>query len=102
MYKQCNLYALAPQFLLTGLCAQASIYFYNTQFLLTGLCAQLLTNFYLAALQHIWEEKHTLQKYNLYMNALDHTLQKLGKYYSKFDKKSIYVLALGKFCLGSL
>jgi len=40
-------------------------------------------------LQTIWEEKCTLQKYNLYKDALNHALQKLGKYYSKFDEKKV-------------
>lgn len=50
-------------------------------------------------LQTAWEEKRTTQKYNLYGDALDRALQKLGKYYSKFDQKKVYVLALGMFYL---
>ncbi len=52
-------------------------------------------------LQTVWKEKRALQNYNLYKDALDHALQKLGKYYSKFDEKNVYVLALGKFYFGS-
>jgi hypothetical protein len=48
-------------------------------------------------LQTAWEEKRASQNYNLYRDALDYALQKLGKYYSKFDEKKVYVLALGKF-----
>ena|SRR6266478_4195523 len=53
-------------------------------------------------LQTAWEGKRALQKYDLYKDALDRALQKLGKYYSKFDEKNVYVLALGKFHFGSL
>lgn len=48
-------------------------------------------------LQTTWEEKHDLHKYALYKDALNHTLQKLNKYYNKFDDKSVYILALGKY-----
>ena len=53
-------------------------------------------------LQTAWEEKHASQKYNLYKDALDRALQKLYKYYSKFDQKNVYVLALGMFYLDLL
>jgi hypothetical protein len=53
-------------------------------------------------LQTAWEEKSSLQNYNLYKDALHKALQKLGKYYSKFDEKNVYVLALSKFNLISL
>ena len=46
--------------------------------------------------QTAWETKHDLDKYALYKVALEHGLNKIGKYYSKFDDKGIYVLALGK------
>jgi hypothetical protein len=48
-------------------------------------------------LQTAWEEKCALQNYSLYKASLDRALQKLDKYYSKFDEKYVYVLALGKF-----
>ena len=37
-----------------------------------------------------------MDKYTLYWNALDHGINKLKKYYHKFDKKDVYMLALGK------
>ena len=43
-----------------------------------------------------------MHNYNLYKDALYQALQKLGKYYSKFDEKNVYVLALGKFNLDIL
>jgi hypothetical protein len=53
-------------------------------------------------LQTAWEKKRASRDYNLYRDALDRALQKLGKYYSKFDEKKVYVLALGKFHLSLL
>ena len=46
--------------------------------------------------QTAWETKCNLDKYVLYKVALDCTLKKIAKYYSKFDEKDVYVLALGK------
>ena len=53
-------------------------------------------------LQTAWEGKCALQKYDLYKDALDCALQKLGKYYSKFNEKNVYVFALGRFRFCSL
>ena len=46
--------------------------------------------------QTAWETKHDLDKYVLYKVALNRALKKIAKYYSKFDEKDVYVLALGK------
>ena len=46
--------------------------------------------------QTAWETKHDLDKYALYKVALKRGLNKIGKYYSKFDDKNVYVLTLGK------
>lgn len=48
-------------------------------------------------LQMMWEAKHD-DKYILYQNAIQDRLDKLSKYYSHFDQKPCYILALGKFC----
>lgn len=42
-----------------------------------------------------WEAKHDSPNFILYKSAIDHGLQKLTKYYNKFDHKPMYVLALG-------
>ena len=47
-------------------------------------------------LQTAWEEKHKSPKYTSYNAALTHVLDKIKKYYSKFDEKDVYVLSLGK------
>lgn len=46
--------------------------------------------------QTAWETKCDLDKYALYKVALKCGLNKIGKYYSKFDDKDVYVLALSK------
>ena len=48
-------------------------------------------------LQTAWEAKRKLPEFQPYKAALDHGLNKLGKYYGKFDDKPVYVLALGKY-----
>jgi hypothetical protein len=47
-------------------------------------------------------KKCALQKYSLYKDALNCALQKLGKYYSKFDQKNVYILILSMFYLNLL
>jgi hypothetical protein len=47
-------------------------------------------------LQTAWEGKRELLEFQPYKIALDHGLNKLRKYYNKFDEKPVYVLALGK------
>ena len=47
-------------------------------------------------LQTAWEEKHDSPKYAPYKPALTRALEKIKRYYNKFDKKIVYVLALGK------
>ena len=42
-----------------------------------------------------WEAKHDLPNFILYKSAIDCGLQKLAKYYNRFDHKPMYVLALG-------
>jgi hypothetical protein len=49
-------------------------------------------------LQTAWEAKRDDEKYILYRNAIQDGLDKLNKYYSRFDQKPCYILALGKFC----
>ncbi|KAH7903646.1 hypothetical protein BJ138DRAFT_1020308, partial [Hygrophoropsis aurantiaca] len=44
-----------------------------------------------------WEEKVKADNYALYKTAIQAGLDKIGKYYCKFDKNSVYILALGKF-----
>ena len=46
-------------------------------------------------LQMGWETKCSLPRYVLYRDAINCGLTKIGKYYSKFDKKPAYILALG-------
>ncbi|KAG1768242.1 hypothetical protein EV702DRAFT_979533 [Suillus placidus] len=45
-------------------------------------------------LQTAWEAKLTTSKYILYKDTIQKGLDKLGKYYQKFDDKPVYVLAL--------
>ena len=47
-------------------------------------------------LQTAWEEKRGSSKYTSYHTALTRTLDKIKKYYNKFDEKDVYVLSLGK------
>lgn len=48
-------------------------------------------------LQSSWEEKLEKPRFELYHNAIKDGLAKLMKYYSKFDEKPAYVLAIGMF-----
>jgi hypothetical protein len=41
--------------------------------------------------------KLELPKYEIYKDAIQAGLDKLSKYYKKFDDKPVYVLALGKY-----
>ncbi|KAG1837603.1 hypothetical protein C8R48DRAFT_559754, partial [Suillus tomentosus] len=45
-------------------------------------------------LQTTWEMKLNLPKYEIYKDAIQAGLDKIGKYYRKFDDKPVYVLAL--------
>jgi hypothetical protein len=45
-------------------------------------------------LQTAWEAKRDDEKYALYVSALNDGLDKLRKYYTRFDKKPAYILAL--------
>ncbi|KAG0696745.1 hypothetical protein DFH29DRAFT_1004341 [Suillus ampliporus] len=47
-------------------------------------------------LQTAWEMKHDLPKYEIYKDAIQAGLDKIGKYYWKFDDKPVYVLVLSK------
>jgi hypothetical protein len=47
-------------------------------------------------LQTAWEAKCEEAKYAVYHNAIIDGLEKLKKYYSRFDKKPSYILALGE------
>lgn len=48
-------------------------------------------------LQTAWEARHDDSHFVEYRDAITDRLQKLHKYYSRFDKKPSYLLALGKF-----
>jgi hypothetical protein len=48
-------------------------------------------------LQTQWETKWNDPKYKIFHDALQKGLDKLSKYYSKFNEKPVYVLALGKY-----
>ena len=48
------------------------------------------------ALQTAWEAKRDDPQFAIYSNAIGEGLAKLQKYYSRFDEKPSYVLALGK------
>jgi hypothetical protein len=43
-----------------------------------------------------WEAKHGNPRFAVYRTAINDGLAKLNKYYSRFDDKPAYVLALGK------
>jgi hypothetical protein len=45
-------------------------------------------------LQTAWEVKHDNPQYIIYKNAINDGLAKLNKYYSQFDEKPSYVIAL--------
>jgi len=52
-------------------------------------------------LQTAWEAKCDSLKYTLYHNAINNGLNKLNKYYSRFDQKLSFILALGRSQLSS-
>jgi hypothetical protein len=47
-------------------------------------------------LQTAWETKRDDPKYALFKPAIEQGLDKVSKYYRRFDDKPVYVLALGK------
>ena len=49
------------------------------------------------SLQTAWEAKRDDPHFAIYYSAINDGLAKLQKYYSRFDEKPSYVLALGKF-----
>jgi hypothetical protein len=51
----------------------------------------------LEKLQTAWEKKRDSSRYAIYRDAINDGLSKLNKYYSRFDEKPAYVLALGLF-----
>jgi hypothetical protein len=51
------------------------------------------------ALQTAWEAKCEDPHFTIYYDAINKGLAKLRKYYSRFDEKPSYVLALGKLSL---
>jgi hypothetical protein len=51
--------------------------------------------------QTAWEAKHNNPKYATYRTAINDGLAKLNKYYSRFDEKPSYILALGKSLLSN-
>ena len=52
-------------------------------------------------LQTAWEAKHDNPKYTLYHDAINDGLNKFNKYYSCFDQKPSFILALGRSQLSS-
>ena len=52
-------------------------------------------------LQTAWEAKCNSLKYALYHDAINNGLDKLNKYYSRFDQKPCFILALGRSPLSS-
>jgi hypothetical protein len=48
------------------------------------------------ALQTAWESKLASNRYSVYHNALQDGLEKLHKYYNKFDQKPAFLLTLGE------
>ncbi|KAK2464611.1 hypothetical protein APHAL10511_003400 [Amanita phalloides] len=48
----------------------------------------------LKELQTAWESKRDLGRFMAYETAIDHGLQKINKYYNKFDNKPVYILSL--------
>ena len=46
-------------------------------------------------LQTAWEDKRDSPKFKDYETAINRGLQKIGKYYNKFDDKPVYTLSLG-------
>lgn len=49
-------------------------------------------------LQSAWEAKLEESRYDIYHEAIEDGLNKLNKYYCRFDEKPAYILALSKFC----
>jgi hypothetical protein len=47
-------------------------------------------------LQTAWESKSDNAKYAAYHDAIEDGLAKLKKYYSRFDQKPAFILALGE------
>ncbi|KAF9222249.1 hypothetical protein BS17DRAFT_639695, partial [Gyrodon lividus] len=48
----------------------------------------------LEELQTAWEAKTVNEKYKIYKCAIKGGLDKIGKYYTRFDEKPVYILAL--------
>lgn len=48
-------------------------------------------------LQTAWENKLNSATFELYHEGIRNGLEKIRKYYSKFDEKPVFVLALSKF-----
>jgi hypothetical protein len=46
-------------------------------------------------LQTAWEAKRDDPRFGVYKSAISDGLSKLNKYYSRFDEKPVFVLALG-------
>jgi hypothetical protein len=48
-------------------------------------------------LQLAWEKKHDNPRFNRFHDVINKGLVKVNKYYSRFDEKLLFILALGKF-----
>ena len=46
-------------------------------------------------LQTAWEVKHSSSRFRAYCTAINKGLEKLGKYYRKFNHKLVFILSLG-------
>jgi hypothetical protein len=44
-----------------------------------------------------WEKKHDNPRFSKYCDAINDGLAKVNKYYSRFDEKPSFILALGMF-----
>jgi hypothetical protein len=50
-------------------------------------------------LQTAWEEKAEDPEFKLYKEALNNGIEKLRKYYNRFDNRPLFVLSQGKVLL---
>jgi hypothetical protein len=77
----------------------ANIAFQNSNQILHHFSADKCPTLYhvflaIETLQTAWEAKAANPKYEVYSEAINNGLQKLKKYYLKFDEKPIYILSL--------
>lgn len=51
----------------------------------------------LERLQSTWEDKRDNPRFDIYRNAITAALDKIRKYYTRFDDKPAFILALGEY-----